>query len=231
MEGAGLSDLSKNAQLTRPTTHRILKALAAEGLVMQDGSSRRYHLGHVVHELGLVAFKPIDVAARLRPLLSGLARETRDTVYLMTVSGYDIVCLDRIDGDFPVRAYTFEVGRRSPLGAGAASLVFLARRSDSEIDVILGVNGPALREYGYHTPQELRSKVMQARQRGVGISRGRIAAGVVAVSVLVPNPNSVPFLALTVTAIAGRMPKARIAELTARLRKVSAKASAALLSD
>src|SRR5450756_1552925 len=90
-EGAGLSELSKNAQLTRPTTHRILKALAAEGHVMQDRPSRRYHLGHVVHELGLVAFKPMDVAARLRPLLSDLARETHDTVYLMTVSGYDIV--------------------------------------------------------------------------------------------------------------------------------------------
>ena len=225
MEGARLNDLSKNAQLSRPTAHRILKALAAEGIVMQDGLSRRYYLGHVVHELGLVAFKPADVAARLRPLLSDLAQETHDTVYLMTVSGYDIVCLDRIDGDFPVRAYTFEVGRRSPLGAGAASLMFLACRNDSEIDTILKVNGPALREYGYRTPHELRAKVMQARQRGVGISRGRIAAGVVAVSVLVPNPNSIPFLAVSVAAVAGRMPKARISELTARLRRLSTKAA------
>lgn len=229
-DGARLNDVVKQTKVTRPTVHRILKALVDEGFVIQCDLTRRYRLGQVIHQLGLVAFQPMDIVAKLRPLLVELARETRDTAYLMTMSGYDIVCLDRVDGDFPVRAYTFEIGRRSPLGAGAASLVFLSLRSDNELERILEVNGPALREYGYQTLQPLRSNVAKARRHGVGISHGRIAAGVVAVSVLIPNPTSTPFLAFSVAAVSGRMPKERFVEITKLLRKLSGRASRVLAS-
>lgn len=224
-DGARLSDIALQTKVTRPTVHRILKALVNEDLIIQNAITRRYHLGQVIHQLGLVAFQPMDVVAQLRPLLIELARETHNTAYLMTVSGFDIVCLDRIDGDMPVRAYTFEIGRRSPLGAGAASLVFLSLRSDSELERILEVNGPALREYGYQSLQPLRNNVGKARRIGVGISQGRIAAGVVAVSVLVPNPKRDSYLAFSVAGVSGQMSKERIAEVTKALRKTSVKAS------
>lgn len=223
-DGARLNDIATQTKMTRPTVHRILKALTDEGLVIQNEATRRYHLGQVIHQLGLVAFQPMDVVAQLHSLLVELARETCNTAYLMTVSGYDIVCLDRIDGDLPVPAYTFEIGRRSPLGAGAASLAFLSLRSDSELERILEVNGPALREYGYKTLQSLRNSVEKARRLGVGISQGRMAAGVVAVSVLVPNSKRPPFLAFSIAAATGQMPKERIIEVTKLLRKTSAKA-------
>jgi len=229
-DGARLNDIAKQTKLTRPTVHRMLKALVDEGMVVQGEDTRRYHLGEVIHQLGLVAFRPMDVVAKLRPMLSELARETRNTAYLMTMSGYDIVCLDRIDGDFPVRAYTFEIGRRSPLGAGAASLVFLSLRSDSDLERILEVNGPALREYGYQSLQPLRSNVMKARRYGVGISHGRIAAGVVAVSVLIPSGAHLPYLAFSVAAVSPQMPKERITEVTKLLRRLAAKAARTMKS-
>ncbi|MGD9919830.1 MAG: IclR family transcriptional regulator [Pseudorhodoplanes sp.] len=229
-DGARLSDIVRQTRVTRPTVHRILRALIDEDLVLQNETTRRYHLDQVIHQLALVAFRPMDIVAKLRPLLVELARDTRDTAYLMAMSGYDIVCLDRIDGDFPVRAYTFEIGRRSPLGAGAASLVFLSLLSDSELERLLEVNGPALREYGYQTVEALRTNVIKARRRGVGISHGRIAAGVVAVSVLIPNPAAVPFLAFSVAAVSGRMSKERVAEVAKLLLKLSAKASRILES-
>lgn len=227
-DGARLNDIAKQTKVTRPTVHRMLKALIDEGLVIQNLETRRYLLGEVIHQLGLVAFHHMDVVARLRPIMLELARETRNTAYLMTMSGYDIVCLDRIDGDHPVRAYTFEIGRRSPLGAGAASLVFLSMRNDSDLERILEVNGPALREYGYQTLQPLRNNVTKARRHGVGISQGRIAAGVVAVSVLIPNTKRMPFLAFSVAAPARQMPKERIAEITKLLRRLTKKASQTL---
>ncbi len=83
--------------------------------------------------------------------------------------------------------------------------------SDSDLERILEVNGPALREYGYQTLQPLRNNVTNARRHGVGISQGRITAGVVAVSVLIPNTKRCRFWLLAFAAPARQMPKERTA--------------------
>src|SRR4249919_3809565 len=43
--GLGLTEISKQAELTRPTTHRILGVLVAEGIVEQRTGTRRYVVG------------------------------------------------------------------------------------------------------------------------------------------------------------------------------------------
>ena len=43
--GLGLTEISKQAELTRPTTHRILCVLVAEGIVEQRPGTRRYVVG------------------------------------------------------------------------------------------------------------------------------------------------------------------------------------------
>lgn len=60
-EGARLADLMSGVGLSKGTAHRLLIALAREGLVEQDGPSRRYHLGPDLVALGDRA------AARHRP--------------------------------------------------------------------------------------------------------------------------------------------------------------------
>lgn len=60
-DGARLSDLMAQTGLSKPTAHRLLTALAREGLVEQDGETRRYHLGSELEVLGRIA------GARHRP--------------------------------------------------------------------------------------------------------------------------------------------------------------------
>lgn len=60
-EGARLADLVVACGLPKPTTRRLLAALAREGLIEQDEASRRYHLGPGLDALGRIA------AARRRP--------------------------------------------------------------------------------------------------------------------------------------------------------------------
>ena len=43
--GLGLAEISMHAGLTRPTTHRILCVLVAEGIVEQRPGTRRYVVG------------------------------------------------------------------------------------------------------------------------------------------------------------------------------------------
>lgn len=54
-DGARLADLVAGSGLSKATTHRLLTALAREGLVEQDARSRRYHLGAELDALGQLA--------------------------------------------------------------------------------------------------------------------------------------------------------------------------------
>ncbi|HZQ61201.1 MAG TPA: helix-turn-helix domain-containing protein, partial [Casimicrobiaceae bacterium] len=123
--GMRLSEVVQHAHLERSTARRILKCLAAEGLVTQDAASRRYFLGPLVFELGLAAAPRFNLVDTCRPSLQRIAEKTGDTVFLTVRSGYDSVCLDRREGSFPIKALMMEPGTRRPLGAGAGGLALL----------------------------------------------------------------------------------------------------------
>jgi DNA-binding IclR family transcriptional regulator len=193
--------------------HRILQALCKQGLVEHDTALRRYMIGATAFELGLVARKPFWALHRFRPTLARLAAHSDDTVYLMGMNGYDIVCLERIDGAFPVRAHTYDVGTRSPMGAGASSIAFLSMLDDSEVDEILSFNAKSLKDYGFQTLAPIRSAIEQCRHTGLAATDGTAEQGVIAISRLVPAVNGVSYLAVSIAAIASRMVPERIREL------------------
>ncbi len=64
--GARLADLMTGVGLSKATAHRLLMALARDGLVEQDGRSKRYHLGPDLVALGDLA------ALRHRPPVAPL---------------------------------------------------------------------------------------------------------------------------------------------------------------
>lgn len=68
--GARLADLMAGVGLSKATAHRLLMALAREGLVEQDGRSKRYHLGPDLVALGdLAALRHRPAPAAAAPAL------------------------------------------------------------------------------------------------------------------------------------------------------------------
>ena len=51
--GLKLTEISKHAELTRPTTHRLLSILVAEGIVEQRPGTRQYVVGEQIPLLAL----------------------------------------------------------------------------------------------------------------------------------------------------------------------------------
>ncbi len=146
-EGRKLQDLAEATQLTQPTCHRILKALAHEGLVHQDRRSKLYRLGPFTYELGLVRNPISDMIDAARPWVEQLARTTGDSCFLALRSGSEIVCMIRQDGSYPIRASTVAVGERVPLGLGSLGISVLSELRDDEIDQILQSVEGQLSEY------------------------------------------------------------------------------------
>ena len=200
-DGARLSDIAEQADLTIPTSRRILKSLIDDRMIIQV-EGRRYAIGPLAAELGLAFRGNVNVTARWRPLLEAVGRMTGDTVYLIERGGLDSVVLDRVDGTSPVRAIPFEIGQRNPLGVGTGSLAILASLDDEEVDHILAAND---KEYRLHDGLDRqRVKTMVERTRRVGYAmtlKTSLMPGVTGFSVALPLGHDQVHLAISIASV------------------------------
>jgi DNA-binding IclR family transcriptional regulator len=224
--GLGLSEIARQANLTRPTTHRILSTLVSEGVVEQKMRTRRYAVGEQVPLLALArpAASPLLTAAL--PHLSAVVQALGDTGFLTLRAGPDTVCLARRFGTYPIQVLALEVGDRRPLGVSSAGFAMLARLPQQEARSIVMEN--RRRFHSYHvSAEEALESIAEARRAGFALRDRGLVPGTRAVSVTI-NSGHDAVAALTIAAIARRLPQARVAAVVARLREHADQIEAAL---
>lgn len=217
--GMRLTDLVRYSKLERPTAHRILQGLIAEGLLRQDSKSRLYFLGPLVFELGLAAAPRFDLRDICRPALYRIAQKTEDTVFLSVRSGYESVCIDREEGTFPIKTFTLDIGTRRPLGAGASGLALLMPLPDETVNEIVRAN--AVRYLAYHpnlTVPSLLRILKRSRELGYAWNDSHIVAGAATLGLPIQNRYGHPFAAISVGAIVSRMTERRRNQIASIVR-------------
>jgi DNA-binding IclR family transcriptional regulator len=212
-DGGRLTDLCAVVGLTRPTTHRILQGLIKEQMVMQDPSSKRYQLGRLIFELGLATTQRSDLPEICRPSLRRLAEASHDTVYLVVRSGFDVVCLDRAEGSFPIRTVTLDVGGRRPLGLGAGGLALLATFADDEVGQVVKHHERLIGTQIGLTSDQLRQAVKTARSEGCGRNQESLTPGIKGIGMAIPSKSGPAFVAISIASISTRMTSSRFLEL------------------
>ena len=165
-EGVRVTHLAKEIGLTQATTHRLLQGLVQEGVVEQDQQHKLYRLGLDLFSLAAFAGGVQDLRSLARPVLLRLSASLSDTVILMVRSGFDAVCLDRIEGQFPIRTFTGDIGGRIPLGVGQGSLVILANLPDAEREEVLRYNLPRIQHYNVYDEVYMRTEINRALSQG-----------------------------------------------------------------
>src|SRR6478672_10688861 len=165
-EGMRLVDLAQELQLERPTAHRLLKALMNEGMLVRDTATRQYTLGSLVFELGLASTHQFNLDELCSPVLERLAQRSGDTSFLFVRSGNDAVCLNRVQGTYPIQTPAVPVGSRQPLGVNAGGLALLSCVPELEVTRVLDAVSARLSIYGDLDVGELRKHVDRARQKG-----------------------------------------------------------------
>jgi DNA-binding IclR family transcriptional regulator len=208
-EGSRLVDLARLTELERPTAHRILQRLVAEGLLLQNAETRRYQLGPLVFELGLAAAPQFNLKQLCESAMSRIAEQTGDTVFLSVRSGFDSVCLDRKEGRFPIRTLTLDVGTRRPLGVGAGGMALLMALNERDVHKIILAIAPRLQGYGTLSAPELFKMIERARKLGYALNDRQVTPGAISVGLPVLNPYGSPYAAISVGAIAERMTEDR----------------------
>ncbi|APE46852.1 MULTISPECIES: IclR family transcriptional regulator [Delftia] len=220
--GCPLSELAEKSGVPHPSAHRILKQLIAERLVVHDAQTHRYRLGPLAFELGLAGSMLHDIRDLCEPAMAALSRETEDTAYLVVRSGFEAVCLHRLEGDFPIRTLVLQVGSRRPLGVGAGGLAVLAAIAPEEREAIIERVAPALPAFGKLTDAGLRLACEETARAGVAVIQNRVSLGVTAVGAHFCDSMGQAMGAVSVAALTQRMTAARVRRIAQQVRAAAA---------
>ncbi|MEW5913935.1 MAG: IclR family transcriptional regulator [Thermodesulfobacteriota bacterium] len=218
-QGATLSKLSRAAGLHVATAHRILSVLTKEGLVTHDPVAKLYHLGLALYQLGHAAHQ-YTVRDRFRTALETIAQRSGDTVFLLIRLGNDVLCIDTVQGKYPVRTILVDVGARRPLGIGAGSLALIAFLPMAEFEAVVQANAPRYPNYKNLTADDIRAMARKGRQAGYVLSDGLFHEDAVSVGVPIFDFQGGVQAAITVSAIRPRMRAQRRKEIYQLVQEV-----------
>ena len=219
--GITTTDAARHTGLTRPTTHRLLASLAAEGFLDRDNATAKWYLGPELYLLGSLAAERYDITDIARDSVDVLARETGESAFLSARRGYETICLLREEGSFPVRSFVLYEGVRFPLGVASAGIAILAFLREQEIDQYLARESLAERWGERHSPEGVRQRIAETRALGYAVNPGLIVEGSWGMGAAVFSVAGRPEWALSITGVQSRFSADRQPELGRLLLKAA----------
>ena len=128
-EGLSQAELAAALGLARTTVHRIVAALAVEGLVEQAGPRGRHRLGFEILRMADAA--RLGIVSEIHPFLEALSREVDETVDLSIFDQGQASFIDQVVAPHRLRAVS-QIGAAFPLATTANGKALLSLLSDVE---------------------------------------------------------------------------------------------------
>lgn len=135
-QGAAVTEVATAAGLDKGTASRLLATLRRQGYVRQRQSDRRYLLSGKVLLLARSYESQLNLREVAQPHLAALCAATNETVYLAIREGRQIIYVDQVEPDRPVRLAS-AVGQSLPLHVTAMGRAVLAALPGEEADELL----------------------------------------------------------------------------------------------
>jgi len=223
-----LTDIAERAAIAPATAHRLLQALMAEDLVMQAGDSKSYQISMGLFCLAASAGgESSGLVKACRPALLRLAGMLSDTVFLLVRHNFDVVCIDRIDGVFPVRSHTGDIGGRVPMGLGQAGVLLLACLPEAEREAVIAYNVPRLSHLNVVDEITLRVEIKHALEQDYVMNRAAgLFPGTVGLSVPIRDARGHVVAAFSIAAPSERLNAERLPLVVQALRREAQTVSA-----
>ncbi|WP_067694722.1 IclR family transcriptional regulator [Nocardia jejuensis] len=211
--GSSTTELAIATGLARPTAHRLLMSLAAEGLVDRDARTGQWLLGPELYLLGAAAAARYDITGLARDIVDQVARLTGESAFLSACRGDETVCVSSREGSFPLRSHVLYEGIRFPLGVASAGLAILSHLPAREIDAYLA-RTDLVAEWGdVHSEQRIRERIEVTLANGYAVNPALIVEGSWGVGAAVFDRDGRPAWALTVTGVETRFREPRCTEM------------------
>lgn len=218
VEGVRLIDLARRLNLSQPSAHRLLKTLIAEGMVEQMSDSKSYRLSLEFFSIASQASRREGILEIARPSLLRLSATFNDTVFLLVRSNFDAICLDRVEGPFPIRSFTGDIGGKVPLGIGQGSIAILSYLPEEEREAIIKFNMPRIMDRAAIDEVDLRIKIEEVRRIGAAQMNFEMIEGMAGLGVPVLDRNGIAVASLSIGTLASRLTEMRSSTITDLLK-------------
>ncbi len=177
----GVTGIARELGLSKAVVHRILQALVAKGLLVQDASTREYALGPAAVAIGAAGMRSSDLRRVARPVLRRLRSTTNETVTLSSRIDTQRVYLDQFLCRREIKL-TVELGRLFPLTAGSSGRVILAHIPEEQREHLLHTVLPKLTQHTILDSDALREDCVRIRELGFAVSQEERQSGAASIA-------------------------------------------------
>lgn len=216
-----VTQLSQLLAMPKSNASRLLRAMAACGLLETVGASKRYRPALLLHEAGALYRTASGLTQRADEIVARIAATCGHMGYVSIRDGVEVVTVTDHPGTHALRVAS-TIGRRLPAAASSTGRALLARRADGEIRALFtpfpepaSANAPA-------DVEALLARVGQVRRGGYACAIDEATRGVGAVSVAVGDPQTGDEVALCIAFPAALMTEAERIDLARGLHEGAA---------
>jgi DNA-binding IclR family transcriptional regulator len=200
-----LNDLAARSAMPKASAHRMLLQLEAIGIVKRDVLGKRFSPGD---DLAALAIDVIGALAKMPPvreIMQGLVNELGESCNLGILDGKDVLYLERIECDRPLRMH-LRAGSRVPLHCTAVGKLVLAYMPERKARHLLEASGlPRFTENTITDMDVLIAQLGEIRHSGVSLNREEFTKGLIGAAVPVRSPHGAFVAGLAVHAPIFRM--------------------------
>lgn len=229
-QGLSLQALVDATGLPKATLHRMLAQLEGAAFLQRGADGRQYRAGTRTRRFAEnLLFHSVHHGAR-HAVLRHLVNELGESCNLTALTGSEVVYLDRVETQAPLRFY-LQPGSRVPVHCSASGKLLLAQMTPGERRQLL--QHAPLARYTERTITDfevLETEVRSVKRQAYAIDNEEFLPGLLCVAVLVPATGRRSNQCVAVQAPVMRLPLARATELLPALHR-AAVALAAIEGD
>lgn len=217
--GLSLGQIAERVHLPRSTVQRIVNALLAERLVMASSAEGGLRLGSEIQSLA--AAGRVNMAELIRPVLTELSKQTKETVDLAVFRDDHMVFVDQVVGSHRLRTVS-AVGEVFPMTTTANGKAALALMED---DRVVTIAGPELKAAGDEARpvSDFLKEIEEIRASGIGWDLSEHTEGISAAGFAFQDPMGLIY------AVSVPIPSHRFDKLRDKLSDLLREARASVL--
>jgi IclR family transcriptional regulator, KDG regulon repressor len=177
-----VQEISSELDVPLASAYRIVRILERSGYLERPRPGPSLQLGLAVLRLGSVVLSGLDMREIARPIMRDLASSLGETALLMVPFSDGAVCIENVEGTYPIRPRSIAVGEQMSFNAGALPLAILAFLPEEDRDRILRSPLPRIAEETLVKPDQIRDRCAHIAETGISYSSGEIVLGTAAVA-------------------------------------------------
>ncbi|WP_214318326.1 IclR family transcriptional regulator [Nonomuraea sediminis] len=224
-QGVTLEELATSSGIPRSSLHRLLSALRHRGFAAQPEPNGPYFLGTEMLAIAFRYSENLDLRALVHPLLLRLRKELQETVHMAVLDGGEVVYVDKVEANHPIRM-TSVIGGRNPAHTTGVGKALLAWTYPTDEAIALWARSyqplQGRTRHSITSPAKLAEEMRRIRAAGYSLDMEENEEGVRCAAVPVFLGRPTPLAAISVTAPKSRFPTEKLAAAAETLARVVA---------